>query len=541
MRRATLLSLPAVFLLAYSFSSAQKFRPDDPIQEDQDRLPIPVPKKVDVSQLYDFLENTFFRHAALAGQAQNINTLGEVPDSSWFTNRMGLRTVTIQELIRGPNQVDGPDASRPWVIIGGKSQGITPGFTIRDGRGDVYFLKFDALRNPQLATSAEVISSKFFHAFGYNVPEYYLAFMRPENLQISPDATLKVENGKRRKMSTKDVESLLKKVPWGPDGTIPVSASRGISGKELGPFKYWGARSDDPNDIFPHEDRRELRGLRIFAAWLNHDDARSINTDDFYVKAGDQGSVKHYLLDFGSSLGSGSVRVQSRRAGNEYILEWGPILKSALTLGLWDRPWRHVRYPEYPAVGRFESDFFHPARWKPEYPNPAFERMRNDDAFWATRILMRFTDEMIRAVVKTGLISDPQAEGYLADTLIRRRDKIVRYYLAQLNPLDAFHITGTEEVLKLDFKNLGAEAGVGEVDSYQYQWFRFDNETLGQDPLEGVQTAKVPSLPVVRHQAPYLMVRIRTLSRNQPQWGKRVDVFIRNGSHKSIVGIDREP
>jgi len=35
-------------------------------------------------------------------RAQNVNTIDEVPDSSWFTNRIGSRAVTIDEAVRGP-------------------------------------------------------------------------------------------------------------------------------------------------------------------------------------------------------------------------------------------------------------------------------------------------------------------------------------------------------------------------------------------------------------------------------------------------------
>ena len=61
--------------------------------------------------------------------------------------------------------------------------------------------------------------------------------------------------------------------------------------------------------------------------------------------------------------------------------------------------------------------------------------MRDDDAFWAARRVMAFSDALIRAVVKTGQFSDPQAEQYLGDVLIKRRDKIGRAYLPKINPI----------------------------------------------------------------------------------------------------------
>jgi hypothetical protein len=522
-------------LTVSGFSQGNKFRSDDPLKVDPDQLPIPEPQEIELSQTMDLLENTFaLRPDKDVPAAENVNTLGEVPDSSWFANRMSQRVMSIEELVRGPDQLDGPDQSEPWVIIDLKTEGITPGFTMRDGRDEVYFVKFDPPKYPQLATSTEVIATKFFYAFGYHVAENYLSFIRRQDLRISPDARLEDEEGKERPVRELDIDNIFRWAYQESDGTTPVIASRRLPGGPVGHFKYYGTRSDDPNDIFPHQNRRELRGLRVFSAWLNHDDSRSMDPGE--------GFVQHYLLDFGSTLGSGSVKPQTRRAGNEYIIERAPIAKAGLTLGIWDRPWRHVKYPDYPAIGRFEADFFQPQLWKPEYPNPAFERMQLEDAFWATRIVLRFTDEMIRAIVDTGQISDPEANDYLVETLIKRRDKIIRYYLPQMNPLDDFRWTGEPGLsLRLAFKNLGLAAGLASTSSYQYQWFRFDNLSQGLEPLSEVRPSAEPSLAVPQSPAAYLMVRINTSNREQPQWRKKVEVFIRNDSQKpTVVGIHRE-
>ena len=127
----------------------------------------------------------------------------------------------------------------------------------------------------------------------------------------------------------------------------------------------------------PHEHRRELRGARVFGAWLNHDDSRGVNSLDMLEPRADARYVKHYMFDFGSILGSGTVFAQRHRAGNEYILEWKPGWLTLATLGLYTRPWMHIDYPDAPpSVGRFEGDAFDPVQWKPEYPNPAFDNMR---------------------------------------------------------------------------------------------------------------------------------------------------------------------
>lgn len=539
-------ALGAVLLAAGAGSAAaQKFRPDDPLRVDHDDLPMPKPAVVELSTTYDVLENTFaHRPHGAAVPAANVNTLGEVPDSTWFQNRLGAREIGAAELVRGPDETEGPDASGPWTVIAAKSGGITPGFRIRDARGEVFFVKFDPVEYPNLSTAAEVIGTKFFHAMGYHVPENHIAYFRRSQLRIAPDARVSRAGGKTAPMTSSDLDRILERVPVRPDGTIRCVAGRRLPGEDVGPHEYHGTRDDDANDVFPHEDRRELRGLRVFAAWLNHDDSRSINSDDRFLGEGERGHLKHYLLDFSSTLGSGSdalrrIAPQNPRAGNEYVLEFGPAAKAALSFGLWERPWRKVRYTVHPEIGRIESAFFRPERWKPEYPNPAFERMQSPDAFWAARIVSRFTDAMIRAVVHAGQFSDPAAESYLADTVIKRRDKVVAHYFRVLNPLAEFAVAGGAGPA-LEFRNLGEEAGLGAVEAYEYRWFAFDNGTGELRPLGEARSSATRRLPVPASGEEFLMVRIRTRGQ-EAAWMKKIDVYLRGRTDPpSVVGIERE-
>jgi hypothetical protein len=532
-----------LFLVAASLGSdsfAQRFLYDDPVRVDPDNRPVSEPAQRELSKGYDFLENSFRRPADMTSRrAANVNTMGEVPDSSWFKNRLGWHDMSIEELVRGPNGHEGPDMSRPWVVVSGKDAGITPGLWIRDGRGDSYLLKFDPPGYPQLSTSAEVIGTKILYAAGYHVPENYLVHFYPEQLRLEGDAQFSDRYGVKRGIEKRDLERILRLIPRLPDGKLQAVASRRLSGKPLGPFKFYGTRADDPNDIFPHEDRRELRGYRIFAAWLHHNDSDAANTLDMLVEAGSHEFIRHYLIDFGTTLGSAASRPKFDFTGHEYFFEGRPTLKTALTLGFWHRSWKKAKYPDFPSVGTFESDHFHPPAWKPDYPNPAFDKMDLEDAFWAARIVQRFSDQAIRAIVQTGRLVDSQAEDYVVQTLIARRDKIVRYYLAELNPLDRFEVRTADGSSTVGFVNLGLRAGLSGSAQYQYRWFRFDNEDESMTPLGPVQTSTEEELPLpATEDADYFMLEIRTIAPDQPRWNKEVRVFIRLAPSLTVVGIE---
>jgi hypothetical protein len=450
--------------------------------------------------------------------------------------------MTLEEIVRGPDRVDRVSLEG-WMVSAGKSGGIQPGFRMRDREGHTYQVEVDPPSNPEMASGAEIIGTAFYHALGYNVVDVYLADLDPAKLVIAEDATIRDPGArKRRRFGRHDLKNVLEHAARQPNGSYRVIVSRFADGKPLGHFRYHGTRPDDPNDIVRHEHRRELRGNRVFAAWLNHDDSRSLNSLDMLDSEGGTPHVKHYMFDFGSIMGSGTVYAQRHRPGNEYIFEWKPGWATLATLGLYVRPWMLIDYPKVPpAVGRFEGDAFTPERWKPEYPNPAFENMRPDDAFWAARIVSRFSDEMVRAIVSKAKYSDPQAADYIAQTLIKRRDKVLKTWLNQVNPVvdAALDASGT-----LTFENAAVRASAATpADSYTLQWFRFDNATdtktnVGDPAVVTALRATAPS--AVLDGSDYVGVTMTARHADQPGWARPATFYFRRTAGGwETVGIER--
>jgi hypothetical protein len=519
-----------------------KFFPDDPILVDNDqRLDASGARPIEGSNLFDFAENTFFGPGDRRDvPAMNVNTVGEVPDSSWFTGRIGKQELPIETLVRGPNRMDSIDVST-WPIVQGKGSGITPGYRVTDPEGHLYQIKFDPPSNPEMGSAAELIGAAIYHALGYNVVEGYVADVDPSRIVIAPNATTVDLTGRRKRMTMSDVQKVLDRGARLPNGRYRATVSRFAEGKPLGYFKYYGTRPDDPNDIVPHEHRRELRGNRVFAAWLNHDDSRGLNSLDMLQGQAPKQYVRHFMFDFGSIMGSGSTTAQTPRAGNEYIVEWKPAMLTAATLGLWVRPWIKVDYPEVtPSVGRFEAEFFDPVAWRPEYPNPAFDNLRTDDAFWAANLIARFSDDAIRAIVRKGQYSSAEATRYVADTLIKRRDKVLRAWLTAVNPIVDPVLAGDGS---LTFGNAAVDRGLASPSaSYVLRWSGFD-PVLGTpiEPVTEVRSSEVKArAPESLAGRDEITVEIVTNHTDFPVWQEPVRVYFRRvpGGWRTI-GIDR--
>jgi len=149
----------------------------------------------------------------------------------------------IESLKQGANQGAGISMEGTWEIIQGKSQGVTPGFTVKDKKGNSYLIKFDPPDYPELATGAEMICTKFFHALGYNVPENYLIRFKPGKLVLSPKATTRDAIGRKKPLTEQNVKEMLAKAYQDAEGYHRAIASKFLSGQPIGPFLYYGTRS----------------------------------------------------------------------------------------------------------------------------------------------------------------------------------------------------------------------------------------------------------------------------------------------------------
>jgi hypothetical protein len=390
-------------------------------------------------------------------QAVNINSFDEVPNSSWFTNRHGFKIMTPEEIAEGVHVTPGPDTTGPWLVFRPKVQGATPGFWIEDPRGHQYIIKFDPKGYPEMATAAATMASRYFHACGYNVPQETIVYYRPEILQVKEGVTFKDKAGVEREFTEKDLQDILDRIQYEPDGRIRslASLSLGIYGKIKGPFSYEGRRQDDPNDWFDHQDRRELRGLYVIGSFINHYDLKDQNSLDVYVEENGNRFLKHFLIDFGSTFGSDGQYPKPSIKGYANIIDLRDASVSFATLGLKTWAWKGGGEVEYPSIGYFESDIFRPDKFDPIYPNPAFENKTERDCYWGAKIVMAFRDEHIRALIETGQYSNSKAEEYLFQTLKERRDKIGRHWFSKVNPLDYFETEYIGADFKFSFEDLG--------------------------------------------------------------------------------------
>jgi hypothetical protein len=137
-----------------------------------------------------------------------------------------------------------------------------------------------------------MVANKIFHALGYWRVEYQLAEIRPESLAISPKSRL--GRVKPRKPNARSRDS-----PPGaakPDGCVPDTGEPADSRDIVGGFRYDGTRTI-PNDVVPHEHRRELRALRVFGAWTNLVDMKAGNARRSSPER--PKVVRHYLQDVG--------------------------------------------------------------------------------------------------------------------------------------------------------------------------------------------------------------------------------------------------
>jgi hypothetical protein len=544
-RRIGVLSAVLLCALASAPVSTEtpRFYSDDPITKEPDSRDASGAEPWKIGLMSELATNLFVtaNHQSSNTRALNINTIDEVPDSSWFTNRIGSREMPAEELARGPI-IGEPPAPEQWVITREKTAGANPGFTARDRTGATWFLSFDPPHRPEGATAAIVAATKLFWALGYNQVETFITTFDPMKAEIDPKATVRRPSGERTPFTRNDMQAVLNSVARNADGTYRAAAGRVLPGKILGGFRYVGTRPDDPNDIVPHEHRRELRALRVFGAWANLTDLKAGNTLDTLVTENGRTIVKHYLQDVGSTFGMANGE-HEWDIGWEYFYEKSASRRRLFSFGFASSPWQTAAYDEYPSIGRFEGDVFDPTKWRPQTPTTAYMELRADDAFWAARRVVAFSDDRIRAAVHTGQFADAAAERYLGDVLIKRRDAIGRTYLTAINPVVNPRLDPNGA---LAFDNAAVASGFAEPPAeYQAAWGQFDNATGVTQSIghtRGATTAHAAPRGLPSAVGSFVEIDISAESAAHPAWRQPVRTYFRRvDAGWKLVGLERLP
>jgi hypothetical protein len=155
-----------------------------------------------------------------------------------------------------------------------------------------------------------------------------------------------------------------------------------------------------------HENRRELRGAGLLAAWLAWFDSRADNTKLRIERHTDDVQLLHFIADLGGGLGAGTGWF-SPRGENPNDFTWTFTAPEI------------IRGP-----GRMTTPF-RIEHFRPTVPTPAFAAMTVDDARWMARLIGQLTENQLRAALIASGYDNAAARLYL-EKLISRRDRMVR-------------------------------------------------------------------------------------------------------------------
>jgi len=419
-----------------------------------------------------------------SSRALGVNALDEVPDSTWFTNRIGVADLSPDEIRTGPLTDEGPELHKPWTIRSTKPGGAELGFVIADARGIKYLMKFDDADLPEIETGAHVVVNRLLWACGYNVPEDEIAYVRPSELLLAPDATIKDGLGRSiQRLDRWGVDQRLAKVWHTSDGRLRVMVSRWLPGTSLGGAPVSGVRGDDPNDRIPHERRRDLRGQYPIFAWVDHVDLNGGSFLDMWIPDPHHPQrhyVEHYRIDFGKSLGVMASTGHYPQEGHVYSVDYPDMARSLVTFGIARRPWGQHLAPALTGVATtFVAEDFDPGAWHPDIPYRPFEEADRFDKFWGARLVARFGRDQIHAAVEAGQFSDPRAVEYLTDTLVARQRATEAYWFSRVNPLVDF--AADED--SVCFDDLAIDVGLVPAAATRYEVTSYDARMR---PLGGV-------------------------------------------------------
>ena len=117
----------------------KKFYPDDPLLREPAPRPVKQRRQTGCRRHLrlpgELVRDAAHARARTRGKAPqpalDVNTLGDVPDSAWYTNRHYYRRMSIEELKRGPGNSTPPSPQGTWRVISGQERRCDAGLRHR--------------------------------------------------------------------------------------------------------------------------------------------------------------------------------------------------------------------------------------------------------------------------------------------------------------------------------------------------------------------------------------------------------------------------
>ena len=501
-----------MFVVGLSLSSCSanyRFADMEPVENIKDNKPIALPSKNKYDRTY-YAFNVLLRRPTLRAldvrnvpAAGDVNSMDNVPVSSWYEPRLGYREITPEELLKGPELIGPPHL--PLTVVKAKSGGGNPGFIIRDAKDDLYLVKFDPPDFPAIETTTALIVNRLFWGFGYNVPEDYLFFFSPNDLTIQEDGPL----------SQTDVDHVLRKVAPPVNGRYRSTVSYLIQGTILGPIHHRGTRKGDTNDTIAHQNRRVLRALRVLGAFTNHSDIRIDNSLDVYLGEEGKGYVKHYLLDFGEAFGGHGAEQNRLWDGFDHFYSYKGMMKNMLTLGLEVKDWENLEYTKWKSVGAFEAELYNPRTWKETWPFEPIRSSRRDDDYWAAKVLSALTEEHLRLLIKEARYPEDGAAEYMLETLLERKRKTIKYFFSKVSPIE--FVSSDSNLIILSDKGIEVFGQKESQEGYTISFYNGEGDEIARQKVadsSGDEILIPIKNKIINDSNGYLILKIRVTDRN---------------------------
>ena len=243
--------------------------------------------------------------------AQGVNTLGEVMDGDWYVNRHATRRMTIEELQRGPGNDVPPAVDGPWQVLVVKPFGVNQGLLIADAKRDLYLLRFDPPGYEGLATGAEMVTSRFLYALGYHVPENYLVRFERSRLVANAEGQTVSSAGRPRRLVPADIDCFLRGMCRSVRADVPrrgdarAGAPRGAASART---KSGGRGATTPTTPCLTNTGATSAGCSCSRPGSTTAARAPSTRYDILTPVDGVTRLRHYLIDFTRSLGSGVQR-----------------------------------------------------------------------------------------------------------------------------------------------------------------------------------------------------------------------------------------